>query len=240
MSRRSHRHNRATDDDLYGNWAARDPPSGSHSSYVAGNSYTQHGSYDRGYGDSSYGAQSSYSYTGGDSNYGRQQQQYQEQSGGYGSQRSQGYSSGEDNVELTKRQIRVARQGSLSSTENRDFATRMAGGEISPTTLERLGVDQSLHYTGTNGRNISSNEFASRAGDSFSSQSRARDEEARIARRRHEMEERNRATEFSRRNRDERSRFQSNDSDMEYEDEYPGQDVRPAFVELSRRVLRDY
>jgi len=221
MSRRSHRHNRDTDDDLYGNWAARDSPSGSHSAYGAGSSYTQHGSSDRGYGDSSYGAQSSYSYSGGDPNYGRrQQQQYQEQSGGYGSQRSQGYSSGEDDIsDLTKCEIAVRKNASLYSTGNRDFAARMAA-ESSTATLERFGEDQSSRYTGASDRTAFSNEFASRVGDPFSSQSRAQEEEARIARQQQlDREERNRR-EFGRHRQEDVSRYRfDDDADMDYGDD---------------------
>jgi len=248
MSRRSHRHNRATDDDLYGNWAAQDPPSGSHSNYVAGNSYAQHGSYDRGYGGSSYGGQSSYSHSG-DPNYGhRQQYQYQEQSGGYDSQGSQGYSSGGDDIRSTNLVITGTERKTAYSTRNEDDAARKAESS-GLMTLGRLGVD----YTGANDRNISDNELASRAGDSFragrsfvpgnsfGSQSRAREEEARIARQQQEMEERNRARESSRCNLAERSRYQlEGGSDMGDEDEHPGQEVRAAYLELSRRVPRDF
>ena len=181
MSRRSHRHNRATDDDLYGNRPARDPPSGSHSGYVAGNSYTQHGSYDRGYGGSSYGGQSSYSHSG-DPNYGhRQQYQYQEQSGGYGSQRAQGYESEGEEIGAGRGSIRYARRESLNSAENSPSEPRMAEATSSASALELLGHQRS-RYTGANDRTAFSSEYASRAGNSYSSQSRAQEEEAMIAR----------------------------------------------------------
>ena len=97
-----------------------------------------------------------------------------------------------DDVELRKRGIKVAKEGSLSSTGNRDFADRMAEGEISPMTLERPAEDQSLRYTGANDRTAFSYEFSSRPGISFSSQSRVQEEEAGIARQQLEREERNR------------------------------------------------
>jgi len=104
----------------------------------------------------------------------------------------------------------VAKQGSLSSTGNRDFADRMAEGEISPMTLERPAEDQSLRYTGANDRTAFSYEFASRAGISFSSQSRAQEEEARIARQQLEREERNRR-EFGRHHLEDVSRYRIDD-----------------------------
>jgi len=216
MSRRSHRHNRATDDDLYGNWASQDPPSGSHSGYAAGNSYTQHGSYDRGYGGSSYGGQSSYAYSGshsgGDPNYGhRQQYQYQEQSGGYGSQRAQGYESEDEEIGASRGSIRHARRESLNSAENSPSEPRMAEATSSASTLELLGQGQRSRYTGANDRTAFSSEYASRAGNSYSSQSRAQEEEAMIARQQQlEMEER-RAREISRQDQANVSRYRFDD-----------------------------
>lgn len=151
-SRRSHRHNRASDDDLFGDWAARDQPSGSYSGYTAGNSHTQQGSHNPGYGSSSsYTTQNSYPHYGpADPNYTRsQQQQYQEQSGGYGSQRSQGYDSEEEeDFEGPRSQIRSARDPSPKDTRSALYATQNAEGSDS----------RIFHHLGTQGARLDNTE----------------------------------------------------------------------------------
>jgi len=238
MSRRSHRYNRDADDDLYGNRAPPDTSSSSHSGYGAGSSYTQHGSYDYGHGGSSYTAQSSYSR--GDPNHGHlQQQQYQEQYGGYGSQASQGYGSEEESVRSS---ILSPKKQTVGSTENALYAAQ--GAEVSG-----LGT---LGYLSTQGERLHNTE---KNLDIASSRNRIAEEKAQELKRlngsmfvpsvgdghRLERGERNRAIGFSRRDLAEKSRYQfEGDSDMGGEDEHPGQESRPAFVELSRRVLREF
>ncbi|PUU81677.1 hypothetical protein B9Z19DRAFT_1076699 [Tuber borchii] len=168
-SRRSNRHNRASvyEDEFDDDWAARDQPSGSYSGYAAGNSHSQHGSYNPGYGGSSYTSQNSQrgsynpgyggsSYTsqnsysnhgGADPNYGRsQQQQYQEQSGGHGSQRSQGYDSEEEEDFEARSQIRLFKDQSVRDTRkasNSPIETEVSGSGI----LNHVSTQGHLHNT---------------------------------------------------------------------------------------------